>query len=130
MTILIAEDAPIDAIVIRNIVEHAGYRAVVVNNGQEALHALAADRGIALVLADVMMPLMGGVELLRVMRETPEMKCIPVVFVSSAADAETVNGAVALGPAGYILKPVTQPSRVLERVERALGVGPAHAEAR
>jgi CheY-like chemotaxis protein len=118
--ILIAEDQPIDAIVIRNILEHAGHVARVVGNGRDALEALESDQEIAVVVADVRMPAMGGVELLRAMRERTAIAGIPVVFVSGAADAETVREAVGLGPAGYILKPVTEPSRVLDCVEQAL----------
>ena len=56
MTILIAEDAPIDAIVLRNILEHAGHRPLVVHDGQAALAALEAHPEISLLIADVHMP--------------------------------------------------------------------------
>lgn len=129
MTILIAEDAPIDAIVLRNILEHAGHRAVVVKDGEEAVAALGEHPEISMVVADVHMPIMSGVELVRAMRERPDLAHLPVVFVSGAADAETVREAVALKPAAYILKPLNEPSRVLERVNHALeGVVPVLAE--
>ena len=119
-TILIAEDAPVDALVLRNILAHAGYHTLTANHGRHALEVLEAHPEISLVLADVGMPEMGGVELVTTMRERPEWRRLPVVFVSGAADAATVRAAVSVRPAGYILKPVTEPSRVLERIQGAL----------
>ena len=72
---------------------------------------------------------MTGVELVRAMRERPDLRALPVVFVSGAADAANVREALALGPAGYILKPIHEPSRVIERVNHALrGVLPLLAD--
>lgn len=119
-TILIAEDVPVDALVLRNILAHAGYQTLTATHGRHALEVLEAHPEISLVLADVGMPEMGGVELVATMRERPEWRRLPVVFVSGAADAATVKAAVSVKPAGYILKPVTEPSRVLERIQGAL----------
>ena len=125
MTILIAEDAAVDAIILRNIVARAGYTPLVVADGSEALTTLEERPEVLLVLADVRMPGMNGVELLRAMREHPTLKEIPVVFVSGAADAKTVQEAVSLRPAGYVLKPLNEPSRVLDLVGQALkGIEP------
>jgi CheY-like chemotaxis protein len=119
-TILIVEDTPVDAIVLRNILEHAGYLALTAGNGVEALEAMDQHPEISLVMSDVGMPEMGGVELLRAIRENPIRSAMPVMFVSGAADAATVRAAVALKPFGYILKPLVEPSRVLSRVQGAL----------
>ncbi len=125
MTILIAEDAAVDAIILRNIVARAGYTPLVVADGGEALTTLEERPEVLLVLADVRMPGMNGVELLRAMRARPTLKEIPVVFVSGAADAKTVQEAISLRPAGYVLKPLNEPSRVLDLVRQALkGVEP------
>lgn len=119
MTILIAEDSAVDAIVLRNILTHAGHAPVLVGDGKKALEALEERPEILLVLADVRMPEVGGVDLLRAMREKPTLAGIPVIFVSGAADAKTVQEALTLRPAGYLLKPISEPSRVLELVDQA-----------
>lgn len=125
MTILIVEDAPVDAIVLRNIVSRAGHIPIVVGNGQDALGTLEERPEVVLVLADVHMPGMTGVELLGAMRDRPALAEVPVVFVSGAADAQTVQEAVSLRPVGYVLKPLNEPSRILDLVGQALeGITP------
>jgi len=119
MTILIAEDSPVDALILRNIVERDGHEVVMVTNGAEALMQLKERPDIALVLADIRMPDLDGVGLMRAMREQPEWADIPVIVISGADDEATVKEALSLRPAGYILKPLNEPSRILERIGRA-----------
>ncbi len=119
MTILIAEDSPVDALILRNIVERDGHEVVMVTNGAEALVQLKKRPDIALVLADIRMPDLDGVGLMRAMREQPEWADIPVIVVSGVDDEATVKEALSLRPAGYILKPLNEPSRILERIGRA-----------
>ena len=119
-TILIVDDAPVDAIVLKNMLAHAGYQALIARNGVEALEVMEKHPEIALVVSDVSMPEMDGVELLQAIREHEDIATLPLMFVSAAADVGTVKSAVSLGPAGYVLKPVLEPSRVLERIRQAL----------
>lgn len=120
MHILIAEDSPSDALFLTNILEHAGHRVRTVRTGREALARLVDHPEFSLLVADVRMPELDGVGLVRAVRQNPDLQRIPVVIVSGAADAATVKQAVGLGLAGYILKPVTEPSRVLACVYQAL----------
>ncbi len=118
--ILIAEDSPVDALILRNIVEHTGHAAMLVSDGAEALSALKEHPDIQLVLADICMPELDGVALLKAMLADPKTVGIPVVFVTGVDEAEKVREAVSLRPAGYILKPLTEPSQILARIERLL----------
>jgi len=120
MHILIAEDSPADALLLTNILERAGHRVRTVRTGREALARLVDHPEVSLVVADVRMPELDGLGLVRALRQDPDLARIPVVIVSGAADAATVKQAVALGLSGYILKPVTEPSRVLACVSQAL----------
>jgi CheY-like chemotaxis protein len=79
-------------------------------NGIEALDALRAGlmpRERRLVLLDLNMPRMGGIEFLRELRADPELRHIPVVVLTTSNDDKDRVEAYNLNVAGYILKPVT-----------------------
>jgi len=116
MRILIVEDSAVDSLLLRNILSHGGYDPTVVGTGEDALGALESYPEISLVLADINMPGMDGIELLETMRKDPSLSAIPLIFVSGVSETETVHRAAALRPDGYVLKPFTEPSKVLDRV--------------
>jgi CheY-like chemotaxis protein len=83
MTILIVDDEPIIAELIAEVLDTAGYRALVAHNGRAALEFVRYERP-ALVLTDNMMPEVGGVDLVRRLRDNPDTRAIPVALMSSA----------------------------------------------
>ena len=80
MTILVAEDTAVNAILLKNIIERAGHVALRAADGVEALELLEAHPEIELAAVDVHMPRMDGLELVRTMRERSEWKDLPVVL--------------------------------------------------
>ncbi len=124
MAILVAEDTPVNAILLRNILERAGHRVVLAKDGVEALEAVEQNPAIALAAVDVRMPRMNGLEFVRALRDRPDTADLPVVFITSSSEAEVVREAVALKSAGYILKPIVEPSRVLQQIGDALADAP------
>lgn len=120
MNILIAEDAAVNAILLRNILERAGHRVLMATNGTEALTLLEEHPETDLVATDIVMPEMDGIELVREIRARPELEALAVMFITSVSDAAAVQAAVELKSAGYILKPILEPSRVVARVESVL----------
>jgi CheY-like chemotaxis protein len=85
----------------------------VAGDGLEALALLRGDGGVAvpnqrrLVLLDLNMPRMNGLEFLRAVREDPELRNITVVVLTTSDDDRDKVEAYNLNVAGYILKPVT-----------------------
>lgn len=75
-------------------------------DGLEAIERLKTNN-IGLVLADINMPNMDGIELLTKMRENPEWKAIPVVMITTEGSQQRVLQSVNLGAAGYLRKPFT-----------------------
>ncbi|HME06522.1 MAG TPA: response regulator [Bryobacteraceae bacterium] len=75
-------------------------------DGVEALAALK-DEKVGLILSDINMPNMDGLELLRKLKASPEWKDLPVVMVSTEGSQNKVLEAVGLGAAGYVRKPFT-----------------------
>jgi PAS domain S-box-containing protein len=103
----------------RHLLETAGYRVTSAADGAEALELWASpERTFDLVVTDMMMPAMGGLNMLRVLRRTaPD---VPVVAMTGLAQAGVREELDALGVVEYLEKP-TQPADVLLAVRRALG---------
>ncbi len=116
MNILVAEDTAVNAILVKNNHEREEHRVTVVRDGAAAFAELESHPEVDLVVADIRMPEMDGIELVRKMRSHAELKDIPVLFITGVADGATVREALELNIAGYILKPVTEPSRVVAKV--------------
>ena len=84
-----------------------GYTEVITAaNGSEALKILRG-RMIDAVLLDVEMPVMGGLECLRAIRDDPKLVDMPVAMVTARADERFVGAIRPLEPRGYLVKPVT-----------------------
>ena len=83
-------------------------------DGSEALELLKANT-VELIMCDINMPVMDGLELLKAMREQNLAAGVPVVMVTTESSAEHVREAVAVGASGYIRKPFT-PDHVKQKV--------------
>jgi two-component system chemotaxis response regulator CheY len=75
-------------------------------DGQEALEVLKT-KTIGLVLSDINMPKMDGLQLLAAMKNTPQWRDIPVVMITTEGGETKVGEALKLGAAGYVRKPFT-----------------------
>ena len=124
MSILVVEDDEINGIIIERMLQGAHYQTVRASSGAGALAVLRSRADIDLIVADVMMPEMTGLELLRVIKESLSLRDVPVIFCSASMDAGKVRLAAALGCCYYLLKPV-QRDLLLEKVSTALSRGKA-----
>ena len=75
-------------------------------DGQEALQVLQGQK-ISLVMTDINMPKMDGIQLLAAMKDTADWRPIPVIMVTTEGGEARVGEAVRLGAAGYVRKPFT-----------------------
>jgi len=117
--IVLAEDEPQIARLTEFKLKKEGYEVTWKENGEEALEAIKAEKP-DLVLLDVMMPVMGGYEVLRRLKEDENLKSIPVVMLTSRAQERDVVKGIDLGAEDYITKPF-HPAELLARVKRILG---------
>ena len=76
-----------------------------------------------LIVLDVSMPVMGGVELLTLMRSNPALKAIPVIMLTSPADHAVIPQITALGISGLLLKPFTE-TALLEKIKSVITLTP------
>lgn len=95
--VLVVDDEPALRDLIRAVLEEEGYEVLTAENGRRALELLEEDRP-DLVLTDLMMPVMGGHELMHRLRSRPGLDRIPVIVMSTARAASSVDAAAAFVP--------------------------------
>jgi signal transduction histidine kinase/CheY-like chemotaxis protein len=105
--ILIAEDSPVEAEILRRVLVRAGYRVTLAMNGKEALQALR-ERTRALVMSDIQMPLMNGYQLCREIKQDDKLQNIPVILLTALSEPEDIIEAIKAGADSYITKPFVE----------------------
>ncbi len=101
------------------ILESAGYRVVKARSGSEAIQQLDCGTQVDLVVSDVMMKDMNGLELLGELHESLLWGHLPVILCTASKDADNVKRAARLGCRHFLLKPVDR-NLLLQRVSEAL----------
>lgn len=104
--ILIVEDNPRNLKLVRDLLDYAGYRTLEATNGEDGV-ALARTHRPDLVLMDVQLPGMNGVEALARLRAEPETAELPVVAVTAFAMKDDGARFLAAGFDGYLEKPLS-----------------------
>lgn len=104
-TILLAEDNIPSAEVTAEIIAELGYQVIVANNGEEAV-ALARQHLPGLILMDVQMPVMDGLEATRLLKADPLTAAIPVICLTAFAMEKDVAICLEAGAIRHLSKPV------------------------
>ncbi len=119
--VLVVEDSLTIRELQRGILEAAGYRVQTARDGRDALQHLDRDREIGLVLTDVEMPEMDGIELTHAIRTHPTSSTLPVVIVTSLGEEDDRKRGIDAGADAYIVKRNFDQHDLLETVERLVG---------
>jgi two-component system chemotaxis sensor kinase CheA len=119
--VLVVEDSFTVRELQRSILEAAGYPVDTARNGKEALKCLTADEGIGLVLSDVDMPEMDGIELTRSIRAMVEYSSLPVVIVTSRSEEQDRQRGIDAGADAYMVKTAFDQRELLGTIERLIG---------
>lgn len=119
MKILVVDDFSTMRRIIKNILKEIGYTNVdEADDGSTALEKLKSAR-FDFVVTDWNMPNMPGIDLLKAIRQDPDLKATPVLMVTAEAAKENVVTAVAAGVNNYIVKPFTA-AALKERIDLIL----------
>lgn len=102
--ILIVDDVETNRFILRDIIIELGYLPMLAENGVQALK-LVERRKPKLIILDVAMPEMDGYEFCRIMKENPNTRDIPIIFISAFDDPADVVKGFNLGGADYVTKP-------------------------
>ncbi|MFQ5508692.1 MAG: chemotaxis response regulator CheY [Leptospirillia bacterium] len=107
MKFLVVDDFSTMRRIVRNILKQLGYTEIdEAENGKEALQKLRGD-SFDFVISDWNMPVMTGLELLKEVREDPDLKGTPFLMVTAESKQENVVEAIKAGVSNYIVKPFT-----------------------
>lgn len=118
--ILITEDDPLMSRMYQKIFTFEGYDVVLASNGQECLDKARTTPAPTIILLDVMMPVMNGLETLSKLKADPATKAIPVVMLTNLAGQQDAEAALAKGAAKYIIKSEYEPKQVADMVKEII----------
>jgi two-component system chemotaxis response regulator CheY len=120
-TILIVEDSATTRSLIRAVIDELGdFETVEASSGFEALKILPAQH-YDLIVTDINMPDINGLELISFVRNNPRYDHLPVIIVSTERSEEDKKRGMALGAAGYIAKPFKS-SELQEIIRKTIGI--------
>lgn len=97
----------------------AGYEVAEAEDGQAALDRLKGFRA-DLVITDLNMPNMNGIELTRTLRADPAYRFVPIIFLTTESQLQKKQAAKEVGATGWIVKPF-KPDQLLQVVRKVLG---------
>ena len=118
-TILVVDDMAVFRDPIAAALQQQGYQTVCAENGREALGAARTHRP-DLILLDVAMPVMDGLEFLEAMRQDPNLSQIPVILLTAISERDSVLKAGKLGVRDYLLKSQFSLAEMFSRVKNRL----------
>ena len=118
--ILIIEDEEIVLDLLQRKLTQEGYRVSIAKDGEEGLRKMKEVKP-DLILLDIVMPKMGGLEVMEEMGKEPDLKKIPVIIISNSGEPVELDKAKKLGVKDWLIKTEFDPREVLEKVKEQLG---------
>ncbi|MBD2199698.1 MULTISPECIES: response regulator [Calothrix] len=105
--LLLVEDEPGNILLIKRAMSKLKLNIQIqaVEDGEQAVNYLKKSPLPQLILTDIKMPRMNGIELLAWIKQQPEFSQLPVIMFSSSGEIEDINQATALGASSYIVRP-------------------------
>jgi len=118
--VLVADDEPHIGRIIKMKLEQGPFRVSLAYDGQEALDFVMGDEHLDLVVLDLMMPRLSGLDVLRRIREQEKFSSLPCIILTAGGDAKHERDALALGATQFITKPFS-PKKLYALVARLTG---------
>jgi two-component system chemotaxis response regulator CheY len=106
LKILVVDDSPTMVLSLKTTLTMNGFEVETAGNGQAALDKLNAGIKPNLILTDVNMPVMGGLEMIGKVRALPGFRFIPILTLTTESEAAKRNEGKRLGATGWLVKPV------------------------
>ena len=118
--ILIIEDEEIMLNLLEKKLKAVGYDITTAKNGQEGLDTLRSQN-FDLVLSDIIMPKLGGLEVMEKMSQDPVLKNIPIIVISNSGQPVEIDQAKRFGARDWLVKTEFDPQEVITKVKKLLG---------
>ncbi len=116
-TILVVDDSESIREIVSFTLENEGYKVLIGNDGQDALKHL--DKPIDLILTDLHMPVMNGIEFIKMVRSNNEYKSTPILFLTTESQTTKKMEAKEAGATGWIIKPFV-PAKLIEAINKVM----------
>lgn len=118
--ILLVEDEEIMINLLEKKLVNEGYEVSVARDGDEGLKKMKEVKP-DLILLDIIMPKMGGFEVMIEMQKSPELKSIPIIIISNSGQPVEIDQAQKLGARDWLIKTEFDPQEVLNKVIKQIG---------
>ena len=122
--VLIVDDDPMNRDILQTLLAAQGFAILTATDGEEAL-AIAREKQPDLILLDVMMPKMDGIEVCRRLKSDPALPFMPIIMVTARADSQDIVAGLQVGADEYLTKPV-DPDALVARVKSMLRIKDLH----
>jgi CheY-like chemotaxis protein len=119
--VMIVEDDSFVMDIYETKLEKEGYSVVGAFNGLEALKKLEKDAELPdLILLDIIMPYMDGLEFLKKIKGEEKFKDIPIILLTNLSQKEEIDTGLELGAKDYLIKSHFTPSEVMEKIKKLI----------
>ena len=118
---LVADDEPHIGRIIKMKLEQGPFRVTLAFDGREALEVLKRETDFGLVILDLMMPYLSGLDVLAEMKKDERLKLIPTIVLTAAGQEQQHRAAMDLGASEFLTKPFS-PKRLYARAAELAGV--------
>jgi two-component system alkaline phosphatase synthesis response regulator PhoP len=118
---LVADDEPHIGRIIKMKLEQGPFRVTLAYDGREALEVLRRETDIRIVLLDLMMPYLSGLDVLAEMKRDPRLKHLPYIVLTAAGQDQQHDLAMELGASEFLTKPFS-PKKLYARAAELVGV--------
>jgi len=123
LRVVVADDEPHIGRIIKMKLEQGPFDVTLAYDGQEALAAVEREPDVALMLLDVMMPRLSGLDVLAKLRADDRHRRLPCIILTAAGQEQHYRQAMALGASDFLTKPFS-PKKLYARVAELTGVSP------
>lgn len=117
--VLIIEDDPLMIRMYKKIFSFDGYEVDTAGDGEEGFSKISSFKP-TVILLDVMMPKLNGLEVLEKIKKDPDLKSIPVIMLTNLAGQQDIDKALELGAVKYIVKSEYDPKQVSDMVKEII----------
>jgi len=119
MSILLVEDNPVNAMLLEHFLKKGGYQTIIAPNALVALTTLSNTQDVQLIITDLQMPEMNGMEFIAKVKGATAWKGLPIIVVSAQSDVQTVNRATGLACDAFLVKPIEK-EQLLKKVAQLI----------
>lgn len=118
--ILVVDDNDDNLELIEDFLDDDGYENIICVLGAKEAYDVLDNNNIDLIILDIMMPEIDGLEACEYIKTNPEYKDIPIIIATAKADLDTLKAGFDAGANDYVRKPITNDVELLARVRNAL----------